>query len=158
MNDKQHTMRIVDRELPLKLMILGSSIDQYLKNHQLNEEDIPGLYSREFDIFHMRVMMANLQDEYEEGLLTRDQYLVQYDGLNSIIEIVLHYKVESSKFMLERLSPVKSVRKDQKLVLMFIDIAKQVVTDMGIPRDFIVLETIERMREEIRRREKNADE
>lgn len=156
MKKRQTVKRKVDRHLPLKLKILGSRIQQYLENHDMKEEDIPGLYSSELDLMLMRVMMADIQEDFEKGLLTRDEYLVHYGAVQSTVSMILHYKAKSSKLVLDRLSPIKAVREEQKLVLKFIETAKQVVTDEGIPRDFIVLETIERMREQILGREKRA--
>lgn len=156
MKERQKVKRITDRHLPLKLKILGNRIQQYLTNHDMKEEDIPGLYSIELDLMLMRVMMVDIRKEYEEGLLTLDQYLVHNETVQSNISMILHYKAKSSKLVLERLAPIKAVKEEQKMVLKFIEISKQVAADEGVPRGCIVFETIERMREQILGREKRV--
>lgn len=149
MKKKQKVKRRVDRELPLKLMILGNKIEQYLKNNQLKEEDIPGLLSHEFDILLMRVMMSELKELYEKGVLTREEYLSEYDGFQTTIMTIQLHNAIFSRMVLDKLSPVETVKQDQKLVLKFINTAKQVITDLGVHREDIVLEIIERMSSEV---------
>lgn len=139
----------VDRELPLKLKIFGSGLEQYLKTHDFKIGDIPSLYSADFDIMRIRKMMSELQEKYEEGLLKRDEYLSEHGDLTEIIMAIQFHNAIFSGMVIDKLSLNKDVKHDQKLALKFINTAKQVVADLGIRRADIVLETIERVSSEI---------